>query len=338
MGGIVNKLLVVSYKLLVFSLLVSCSSGESKKEIKKDKKPTITYVKAPDFNADSAYQYIQKQVDFGYRIPNTAEHQACGDWLVSELTKYGATVTEQVFKKKAYDLNVLNLRNIIGSFNLDAKKRILLAAHWDTRHIADRDTKENDKPFDGANDGGSGVGILLEIARQISISEPQVGIDIIFFDGEDYGMPDGESKYPYMEDSWCLGSQHWSVNKHLPNYTAEFGILLDMVGASGARFAKEGVSRYYASQIVDKIWTTAHRIGYGNFFWNHNSPEITDDHLYVNKDAKIPMVDIIEYKPNTIKGGYFGDYHHTHDDNMDIIDKATLKAVGQTVMEVIWNE
>ena len=95
---------------------------------------------------------------------------------------------------------------------------------------------------------------------------------------------------------------------------------------------------YFAGGATNKIWQTAERIGFGNYFWDHFSPEITDDHLYVNRDAKIPMVDIIEYKPNAIKGGYFGNYHHTHDDNMDIIDKSTLKAVGQTVMEVIWNE
>ena len=325
--------LIISLIILLFS----CSTEEPKKEVKKEIKPTVTYIKAPEFNSDSAYQYVQKQVDFGYRIPNTTEHVACGDWLVSELNKYGATVTEQTFKKKAYDLNVLSLRNIIGSFNPEAKKRILLAAHWDTRHIADRDLKNNEKPFDGANDGGSGVGVLLEIARQISISKIEVGVDIIFFDGEDYGQPEG-SKFPQMQDSWCFGSQYWSVNKHTSNYKAEFGILLDMVGAPGARFAKEGISRYYAGIETNHIWNTAQRVGFGNYFWNHNSPEITDDHTYVNQLAKIPMVDIIEYNSNPTKGGYFGEYHHTHNDNMDVIDKSTLKAVGQTVMEVIYNE
>ena len=131
---------ILSFKNFVFVVLFglvlsSCSTEDPKKNTEKVKKPAIAYIKAPDFNSDSAYLYVQKQVDFGYRIPNTAEHINCGDWMVSELTKYGAIVTEQVFKKKAYDLNVLNLRNIIGSFNLDAKKRVLLAAHWDTRHI-----------------------------------------------------------------------------------------------------------------------------------------------------------------------------------------------------------
>lgn len=330
----------MKFKLLILSLLfllISCTDDKPKKEVKKEKKPTVTYVKAPGFNADSAYQYVQKQVNFGYRIPNTAEHVACGDWMVSELNKYGATVIEQTFKKKAYDLNVLSLRNIIGSFNSEAKDRILLAAHWDTRHVADRDLENNDKPFDGANDGGSGVGILLEIARQISIEQPKIGVDIILFDGEDYGQPEN-SKFPQMDDSWCFGSQYWSSNKHKKDYTAKYGILLDMVGAPGARFAKEGVSRYFAGNETNYIWSTAHRVGFGNYFWDYNAPEITDDHLYINRDAKIPMVDIIEYNVNPTKGGYFGEYHHTHNDNMDIIDKNTLKAVGQTLMEVIWNE
>lgn len=327
-----NKLLFIS--LIVF--LFSCSE-EKPKEEKKSTKKEPKYIKGPDFNADSAYIFVQKQVDFGFRVPNTLEHKACGNWLANELRKYGANVIEQEFKRKAYDLNVLELKNIIGAFNLDAQERILLAAHWDTRHIADRDHTENDKPFDGANDGGSGVGVLLEVARQISIKHPKIGVDIIFFDGEDYGQPE-ISTFPEMEDSWCFGSQHWSLNKHKNGYSAKYGVLLDMVGAPGARFAKEGVSRYFANNEVNHIWKTAHRIGFGNHFWNQNSPEITDDHLYVNRDAKIPMVDIIEYNPNPSKGGYFGEYHHTHNDNMNVIDKNTLKAVGQTLLEVIYNE
>jgi glutaminyl-peptide cyclotransferase len=338
MGRVEHSFGVYICFLLSFTLLSGCGETENSEKIKVVEKPTVTYIKAPEFNADSAYYFIQKQIDFGYRVPNTASHAVCGDWLVAKFNQYNAQVIEQRFKKKAYDLTVLDLRNIIAIYNPDAKKRILLGAHWDTRHIADRDSSNKDKPFDGANDGGSGVGVLLEIARQLSITAPNVGVDIILFDGEDYGQPDSDTRFPYMENSWCFGSQYWAKNPHEKNYKAEFGILLDMVGARGARFAKEGVSRYYAPQEVEKIWRTAHRIGYSSFFWNHNSPEIIDDHLYVNRDAKIPMVDIIEYNPNPLKGGYFGDYHHTHDDNMSIIDKATLKAVGQTVLEVIYNE
>lgn len=338
MGRITTYIKTTIY-LTIAVILISCSDNDSK-DVPKNELPKkeVTYVKAPDFNADSAYTYVQKQVDFGYRVPNTTAHLACGDWLVSELQRYGAEVTEQSFRKKAYDLKVLNLRNIIGTFNPQAKKRILLAAHWDTRHIADNDTINDEKPFDGANDGASGVGILLEIARQVSMQSPDAGVDIILFDGEDYGQPNDDDKYPQMQNSWCFGSQYWAENKHKPNYNAHFGILLDMVGAKNARFAKDGVSQYFAPSVVNKVWNTAQRVGYGNYFWNHQSPQITDDHLYVNELAKIPMIDIVEYNATSPIGSYFGDYHHTHRDNMELIDKNTLKAVGQTVLEVIYNE
>ena len=181
--------------------------------------------------------------------------------------------------------------------------------------------------------------MLLEIARQLGAnagSGPAVGVDIILFDGEDYGQPDNSAE-PYQDDTWCLGSQHWSVNMHKPNYTANYGILLDMVGAKGAKFAREEYSRKFAQDIVQKVWNTANRIGYSDYFVYQDSPSITDDHYYVNTLTNIRMIDIIEYDPIS-SDGYFGPYHHRHADNMDIIDPRTLKAVGQTVLHVLYQE
>lgn len=325
--------------ILIAVWLGSCST--EKTEVVQPKLPVKT-VDVPDFNADSAYNFIRIQVDFGPRVPNTKEHRRAGDYLVSTLESYGAEVMEQKFEATSFDNNKLYLRNIIASFYPEKKKRILLAAHWDTRPFADKDEDESrrNEPIDGANDGASGVGVLLEIARSINESNiaPQVGIDILLFDGEDWGELNFTSRKatPPGLDSWyCLGSQYWSKNKHKPNYSAYYGILLDMVGAKNAQFPMEGLSRQYAGQVAKNIWDWGNAIGHGNLFIYDKKSSIIDDHKYVNEDANIPMVNIVHYDS---ENGYFGDFHHSHKDNMDIIDKNVLKGVGETLLYVIYHE
>ena len=296
-------------------------------------------VPTPVFNEDSAYQYIYKQVAFGPRVPNTVSHKKCGVWLESELTKYGFEVIAQEAIVEAWDGSKLEMKNIIGQFNPESKERILLCAHWDTRPYADKDSVNKFKPIDGANDGGSGVGVLLEIARQISIKSPGYGVDIIFFDTEDYGTihDAGYESIQQMLDDWCLGSQYWARNLHVANYQPKYGILLDMVGAPNATFPKEGISQKYAAHKVTAIWNAGDALGYGNYFVKKISGAITDDHTFINKIAGIPTLDIIDMN---VEGQYwsFGSFHHTHADNMDLIDKKTLKAVGQTVLHAIYQK
>lgn len=291
---------------------------------------------SPAFDSDSAYSYVAKQVDFGFRIPNSKEHQLCGDYLVDKLKQFGAEVQEQKMVVTTFDGTKLNARNIIGSYGLDKSDRILLFAHWDTRPFADNDPHSSNRstPVLGANDGASGVGVLLEIARNIQTKSPDLGIDIIFFDAEDYGP--GESHDAPDGDWWCLGSQYWAKNPHKVGYTARFGILLDMVGAPNAKFHKEVFSTRYAGDVVGKIWGTASQLGYGSFFPNKMGGAITDDHIPVNEILKIPSVDIIQY--DTTTNSSFGAYWHTVNDDMSAISKETLKAVGQTVMEVVYKE
>ena len=302
-------------------------------------KKTVT---VPSFNSDSAWHFIKNQVSFGYRVPNTPSHRLCGEYLETRLRSYGARVIIQEFREQAYNGEQLYLKNIIGSYNPEAKKRILLAAHWDTRPFADKDIENRYEPIEGANDGASGVGVLLEIARVLHHNEkPAIGIDIIFFDGEDYGEHEDVTNPPMKNNLvqiwWCLGSQHWAKNPHIPKYSAYYGILLDMVGAKDATFYKEGGSMQFAPKVVKKVWSTARSLGYSNYFIDLNSPGIMDDHIFVNRDAKIPMINIVEYDPDS-PSYYFGAYHHTRADNMNIIDKKTLQAVGETILYTIYNE
>lgn len=250
---------------------------------------------------------------------------------------FGAKVYNQYADLVAYDNTILKARNIIGAYNPESKRRVLLCAHWDSRPYADADNDEKNHktPILGVNDGASGVGVLLEVARQLQRQAPAIGIDIIFFDAEDYGIP-SFYKGSYKEDTWCLGSQYWGRVPHVDGYNARFGILLDMVGGKNSTFYQERFSKRTAGKQVKKIWDAAHRLGFGRFFPKEQGTEVTDDHIYVYNLRQIPCVDIINYDPESSKG--FGDFWHTVDDNMDIIDKATLNAVGQTVLEVIYNE
>jgi Zn-dependent M28 family amino/carboxypeptidase len=320
------KALLLGVILLTFS----CKTDTPKEPIQP---PVFTIVKAPDFNADSAYYFIEKQVNFGPRVPNTPQHDAAAAWLIEKTTEFADTVYIQKADLKAFDGTMLKSTNIIGSFNDNAQKRILLAAHWDTRPFADQDSERTNEPILGANDGASGVGVLLEIARILSEKNVSIGVDIIFFDSEDYGQP-SFSNLPYVADSYCLGSQYWAANPHKKNYSADFGILLDMVGAENAIFTHEGTSVYYAKNYLNRVWNIAKAIGFSNYFSFQETPPITDDHLYVNKILGIPTIDIIQYEKTSRSG--FGHYWHTHKDDMSIIDKNTLKAVGQTVTQVVY--
>ena len=328
-----NSLLRISLLFLSVLLWVACGS----KQPKPTAQPQATPIVVPTFNADSAYHYTAEQVAFGPRVPNSEAHRACGDWLESELERFGAQVKAQHITLRAYDGTLLAARNIIGAYNPEQKKRVLLCAHWDSRPWADADPDPNNHrtPILGANDGASGVGVLLEVARQLQAQPTEVGIDLIFFDAEDYGThADDDDESAEGSTTWCLGSQYWARVPHTTNYMARFGILLDMVGGKDARFHREGVSDYFAKHIVDKVWAAAHANGNGQWFPYADGGLITDDHLPINQIARIPCIDIIGHYPET----GFSPTWHTMDDTMDNIDPTVLRAVGQTVLQVIYNE
>lgn len=328
--------------LLFFALaafIISCGNSKPKTtRTSKAKETKAPAVKAPDFNADSAYNFVAKQLSFGPRVPGTEAHKACALWMEQTLARFADEVNVQSFKSRVYDNRIFEGKNIIASFKPNFQNRIFLASHWDSRPFADHDpdSENHHTPIDGANDGASGSGVLMEIARQLSMQSPSIGIDIIFFDLEDYGPPQ-DTQTNESTDTWGLGSQYWAKNPHTYGYSAKYGILLDMVGATNATFPLEGFSMYYAPDITQRVWEIARKEGFGDYFIFEEGGYITDDHYFINKLAQIPTLNIIHLDPTSINGTFY-DHWHTVNDNLDQIDRATLKAVGQTVLAVIFKE
>ena len=330
-----NKVLFVVFSTLLFS----CGNLKKQTATEAAMQPV-----GPAFSADSAYAFCAEQCNFGPRTMNSKAHDDCEQWIISKFQQYGMSVIPQKTLLKGYDGTMLKSTNIIASYKPELASRILLCAHWDSRPWADNDPDEANwhKPVMAANDGASGVAVMLEVARQIDVCTKQnpdtlaLGVDFICFDAEDYGYPQWET----VNDpggTFALGAQYWSANPHKDGYTARFGILLDMVGGQGAHFYQEYMSKQYAGSVVDKVWKAASVVGYGSFFPMKDGVGITDDHIPVNTVAKIPCVDVIPYYPDCEQSS-FGPTWHTVNDDMAHIDRTTLQAVGQTVIQVLFSE
>lgn len=337
MNNPANSLIIKILVGTVFLLAITLCGCKSKPSGKPAGGADASADRVPPFSADSAYAFIDKQVGFGPRVPGTPAHSLCAGWLEGKFRSYGADVIVQQATVNVFDGTSVPMKNIIARFQPEKSNRILLMAHWDSRPFADHDADpaNRDLPIAGANDGGSGAGVLLEIARALQAQPATLGIDIILFDVEDYGAPahrDVDSKPEY----WCLGSQYWSRNPHVPGYFARFGILLDMVGAPDAVFSLEEVSRYYAQAVCDKVWSTGNNLGYGKYFSYQKTPQLIDDHRFVNEIIGIPSIDIIQNDFSTESS--FGTYWHTQSDNMSNISRETLAAVGRTVLKVVYDE
>ncbi len=316
---------------LSFSLLCACACGKPAASQAENTKTDSAPAPAARFDADSAYAHITAQVAFGPRVPGSEAAERCGDWISGKLRQYGAhNVTEQRAQVTAYNGDKLNIRNISAQYAPEAPQRILLLAHWDSRPWADQepDAADRDKPIDGANDGASGVGVILEMARQMAKLTPKVGVDILLVDAEDYGRRSDDTDASADDDTWCLGTQYWAEHPTLPLESISYAVLLDMVGGKDAVFPREQISDMAAPQVVDFVWKTAKRAGQAARFPNRRGGAVMDDHVYLLR-AGIPAIDIIESAhPAT---GSFPPYWHTHADNIDNIDRATLAAVGSVL-------
>jgi Zn-dependent M28 family amino/carboxypeptidase len=334
----------IFYMLLALCLLTSCKS--TNKSLQEDDAAQVVAVK---FVADSAFAYCQAQCDFGPRTMNSEAHERCAQWIKQKFEQFGCTVELQQADLRGYDGTILKSTNIIahtkGSVGPAKRDAILICAHWDSRPWADNDPDEanHHTPVLAANDGASGIGVMLELARLFQQYDSlKVDVDFVCFDAEDWGIPQWSNA---ADDgrSWALGAQYWAAD--FARRTAQgsqpahyrYGILLDMVGGQGARFYRELGSLQYARNVVDKVWAAARTAGYGSYFPDEDGGAITDDHVPVNQVALIPCIDIIPYYPDCQQSS-FGPTWHTVSDDMNHLDRSTLQAVGQTLVQVLYSE
>ncbi|MDO5017446.1 MAG: M28 family peptidase [Porphyromonas sp.] len=323
--------------IIIAALLLSAASCDNRKKSTstetEGETATQRVLDPSPFSAHNAYRHIEAQVGSGPRVPNTEGHAQTADYIARHLEASGLQVIRQEALLTAYDGTPLKAVNLIGSYRPEATRRVMIFAHWDTRPFADHDPdpRRRKEPIPGADDGASGPGVMLELARLLSEKGLEnIGVDFMFFDAEDYGVPDWEKRHnTNTEETWALGTQYWTKHPHKQGYTADFGILLDMVGAKDAVFKREYFSQESAGPIVTKIWQTAKELGHGNYFVNKTGGAITDDHYFVINNLRIPCVDIINYDND------FGSYWHTHSDSLENISKETLQAVGETVWQVL---
>ena len=322
------------FSLLLF--LVAC--GTTKKSQVSQSVVSVA------FNADSAYAFCAAQCSFGPRTMNSEAHEQCAQWIQQKFGQYGYQVSFQKADLKGYDGTVLKSTNIIASHQPSAishqpSSRILVCAHWDSRPWADNDPDEVNwrKPVMAANDGASGVAVMLELARVLQLNDSaRVAVDFICFDAEDWGVPQWSDQVD--ADSWALGAQYWAANPSPLNPKHyQYGILLDMVGGQGAKFYREYYSMRYARNVVERVWQAANTAGYGSIFPYKDGGGVTDDHLPVNEKAGIPCIDIINHYPDCEQSS-FGPTWHTVNDDMQHIDRNTLQAVGQTLVQLIFTE
>lgn len=343
--------LCVSMALILSLTLTACGEPSSKSsssavisDASEAEKMSVVSRFSMSFSSDSAFAMVVRQCEFGSRVPGSEAHRRCADFLLDELHRVCDTTFFQNFTAEFYDGTSQPCRNIIGMINPDAQRRMALFAHWDSRPFADNDNQSNwHQPILGANDGASGVAVLLEVARQFerlrkeqrmkeeNDSMTEFGVDFIFLDAEDYGTPSFETRE--KEDTWCLGAQYWSAH---PTYKKqpEWGILLDMVGGDTPFFGFDQVSAYFAQKRLLQVWNTADELGYGKSFVKMNSGSVVDDHYYINLRANIPTVDIIDFQSE--RG--FPSSWHTLSDTPENISKTTLQMVGETILQVLEDE
>lgn len=320
--------------------LMACSAGSGAGTGRADAPQERAAAPADSFSADTAYALVVAQTDMGPRTPGSEAGARCAGWIASRLRAAGAdTVEMQRGSMRRWDGQLLPVCNVLASFNSGAPRRVLLVAHYDTRPWADMeaDPARRMQPIPGANDGASGVAVILEIARCIGRTAPRAGVDVLLVDAEDSGY--SEEIEPGLNpgnDTWCLGTQMWAErDPYAGGVKPAYAILLDMVGGAGAQFHREQFSDVAAARVVDKIWAEAAALGYGSTFVNSRGGAVVDDHIYVNR-AGIPAADIIEnMNPAT---GTFPPTWHTHDDNAANIDRTTLERVGKTVLSLIYKE
>lgn len=272
------------------------------------------------FDGVRALEYVKAQLDFGPRIPGTEGHRKTGDWITQMMRERADTVIEQRWTHKAANGDSLAMRNILARFRPDVSERILYVTHWDTRPISDlAEPERRAMPVPGANDGASGVALLIALGDLLKKTPPSVGVDFLFTDGEDYGS------FGPPEVDVLIGARYFAEHLPSPGYRPLFGILWDMIGDRDLQIAKEGHSVDKAPDVVERVWRTAADLGYAQYFNPGSWGPITDDHLPLLAKG-IPIIDVIDISYSA---------HHTPDDTIDKVSAESLKIVGDVAWAVL---
>lgn len=276
------------------------------------------------FDGELADSLVERQVGFGPRVPGTEAHAAALEWMTGWLRERADSVAQVPFTHVTQRGDTLSLTNLWASFAPSAGSRILLTAHWDSRPVSEKasDPFARADRMPGANDGASGVAVLLTLADELARTPPGIGVDILLTDGEDWGHD--PRTYETEIDDMLLGARHFAATQG-DSYRPLFGILLDMVGERDARFPWEQNSLNLAPEVARRVWDVAEDLGHGNYFPQEIGPAVTDDHVILN-EAGIRTIDIIDFDYP---------YWHTQEDTPDKVDAATLGAVGDVLLAVI---
>jgi glutaminyl-peptide cyclotransferase len=275
-----------------------------------------------EFDGQAAFGYIEKQVGFGPRIPGTRAHEQMATWLDSLLRQRADTVVVQSWNHVTVKGDTLPLRNFLARFNPSAQKRILLMAHWDSRPTADSpQSRDSTKPVLGANDGGSGVALLLGVADVLKRIPPALGVDLLFADGEDYG------DFIKTPDDVLIGSRYYGAHQ-LAGPKPLYAVLFDLIADKDLQIYQEGNSLVGAPEVVELVWDTAKDLGYGGYFIASPKYTLIDDHLELQK-AGIRAIDVVDF-----------DYPawHTQYDTIDKVSAASLQVAGDVATALVRRE
>jgi Zn-dependent M28 family amino/carboxypeptidase len=315
--------------LLALSLLAACSNDDAEPPegnggrgvAASDAPRPIEGVRAPDFDGGAALGLVERQVGFGPRVAGTPGHAAQLEWMREWLRERADTVVLQEFTHQSAAGARLRMTNLFARFGPEAGERILLIAHWDTRSVAehDADPARRAQPIPGANDGGSGTAVLLQLAAALAATPPPVGVDILLVDGEDYAP-----------NEMYLGARHFAANPPVAGYRPRYGVLVDMIGDADPVYPVEGNSARYAPDVIRRVYALAHELGYGTHFPLVQGPSITDDHIPLN-EAGIPTIDIIDFDFGPANALW-----HTHQDDLGAVSVRGLEAVGTVLTELIY--
>jgi len=272
-----------------------------------------------EFNGRTALTYVEKQMSFGPRIPNKPGHQLEADWLLAELRARADTVIVQEITHRLRNGEVLHLRNLFARFRPEATERVLFLAHWDTRPMADKSANlaQQRMPVPGANDGASGVAVLLGVADALKARPPANGVDLLFVDGEDYG--------DFSDTSDVLIGSRWFAAHQPPGYQPLFAVLFDMVGDKDLQIYQEGQSLAFAPEVVQRVWRVAAERGHDRQFIPSVRHTLTDDHVSLQK-AGIHAIDVVDFDYP---------YWHTTEDTIDKVSAESLQIVGDVAVSLV---